>query len=55
MSEAQNGVAVLPDVDNAAFARFIDWLYHKDYKAMKPRIRLPTASHVDIAASVDSL
>ena len=36
MAEAQQGFAILEDVDQGTFLRFVEWLYHGFYHPAKP-------------------
>ena len=38
LSEAQQGFAILEDVDEGTFVRFIRWAYNKDYPAPEPTL-----------------
>ena len=38
LSEAQQGFAILEDVDEGTFVRFIRWAYSKDYPAPEPTL-----------------
>lgn len=60
LAEAQQGSAVLQDVDEATFVRFIRWMYSRDYPARKPttakeglETEITSGSKLDPEAKVD--